>query len=192
MELQAYFEEEFESHAEVLAQTRATLFEPFQQMLDVWYNSVLNGGKILFFGNGGSAADAQHLAAELVVRYIDDRPPIAAIALNTDTSALTAISNDFGAEHVFSRQIEALGNPRDVAVGISTSGTSPNIVAGLKMARKKGLITTALTGRDGGVMPDLADPVIIVPAETTRRIQEMHITLGHLLCGALEKKLKLV
>ncbi|MEH6404373.1 MAG: D-sedoheptulose 7-phosphate isomerase [Sneathiella sp.] len=192
MELQAYFDEEFESHAKVLAQTRETLFEPFQQMLDVWTNSVLNGGKILFFGNGGSAADAQHLAAELVVRYIDDRPPIAAIALNTDTSALTAISNDFGAEHIFSRQIEALGNPGDVAVGISTSGTSPNIVAGLKMAREKGLIATALTGRDGGVMPDLADPVIIVPATTTRRIQEMHITLGHLLCGALEKKLKLV
>ncbi|MBL4740155.1 MAG: D-sedoheptulose 7-phosphate isomerase [Sneathiella sp.] len=192
MELQAYFDEEFESHAEVLAQTRATTFEPFQQMLDVWCHSVLNGGKILFFGNGGSAADAQHLAAELVVRYIDDRPPIAAIALNTDTSALTAISNDFGAEHVFSRQIEALGNPGDVAVGITTSGTSPNVVAGLEMARKKGLVATALTGRDGGVMPDLADPVIIVPAQTTRRIQEMHITLGHLLCGALEKKLKLV
>lgn len=192
MKLQAYFDEEFENHASVLAQTRASVFEPFQKMVEVWCTAVQNGGKILFFGNGGSAADAQHLAAELVVRYVEDRAPIAALALNTDTSALTAISNDFGAEHIFSRQIEALGRPGDVAVGISTSGTSPNIITGLKMAREKGLVTTALTGRDGGVMPDFADHVLIVPATTTRRIQEMHITLGHLLCGAVEKKLNLV
>ncbi len=187
-----YFETELEDHAAVLAKTRSSLAAPFQAMLTDWVKSIENGGKILFFGNGGSAADAQHLAAELVVRFIDDRQPIAAIALNTDTSALTAGANDLGYEQVFARQVEALGRPGDVAVGISTSGTSPNIVAALNMARSKGLVTHAFTGRDGGVMPDIADTCLIVPAQSTRRIQEMHITLGHMLCGALERSLSLV
>ena len=191
MEFQKYFQDELEDHAKVLAETRARLEGPFGKMLNAWTKSIQNGGKILFFGNGGSAADAQHLSAELVVRFIDDRAPIAAMALNTDTSALTAGANDLGYDAIFARQIEALGRPGDVAVGISTSGTSPNIINALKMARAKGLVATALTGRDGGVMPELADPVIIVPATSTRRIQEMHITLGHMLCGALEKSLKL-
>nr|WP_206374139.1 D-sedoheptulose 7-phosphate isomerase [Sneathiella chinensis] len=187
-----YFQEELEDHARVLAATQAALAAPFEALLDAWVTSVRQGGKILFFGNGGSAADAQHLAAELVVRFIKDRAPIAALALNTDTSALTAGANDLGYDAVFARQIEALGRPGDVAVGISTSGTSPNVVAGLKMAREKGLVTAALTGRDGGIMPDLADHVLTIPSDSTRRIQEMHITLGHMLCGALEIKLKLV
>lgn len=192
MDFQAYFDSELNDHEEVLARTKKHLSEPFLKMLDVWATSVQNGGKILFFGNGGSAADAQHLSAELVVRFISDRAPIAAIALNTDTSALTAGSNDLGYDQVFARQIEALGKPGDVAVGLSTSGTSPNVVEALKMARSKGLIPTALTGNDGGVMPQLADPVLIVPANSTRRIQEMHITLGHMLCGALEQRLNLI
>ncbi len=192
MDFLTYFNEELEDHEQVLAQTKAQLSEPFLKMLDVWTHAVQNGGKILFFGNGGSAADAQHLAAELVVRFISDRAPIAAIALNTDTSALTAGANDLGYDQVFARQIDALGKPGDVALGLSTSGTSPNVVEGLKMAKKKGLVPTALTGKDGGVMPQLADPVLIVPASSTRRIQEMHITLGHMLCGALEQRLKLV
>jgi D-sedoheptulose 7-phosphate isomerase len=187
-----YFESELEDHATVLAKTRATLGEPFRKMLQIWVTAIESGNKILFFGNGGSAADAQHLAAELVIRFIEDRKPIAAIALNTDTSALTAGANDLGFEQIFARQIEALGRPGDVAVGISTSGTSPNIVAALKMARQKGLIATALTGRDGGQMPGLTDVALIIPAQSTRRIQEMHITLGHMLCGALEQSLKLV
>ncbi|MBL4906583.1 MAG: SIS domain-containing protein, partial [Sneathiella sp.] len=168
MELQTYFQDELEDHARVLADTRSSLYNPFQKMLSTWVTAIEGGGKILFFGNGGSAADAQHLAAELVVRFIGDRAPIAAIALNTDTSALTAGANDLGYEAIFARQIEALGKPGDVAVGISTSGTSPNIIAALKMARKKGLVATALTGRDGGLMPQLADPVLIVPAQSTR------------------------
>ncbi|GLQ04920.1 D-sedoheptulose 7-phosphate isomerase [Sneathiella chinensis] len=192
MEPLTYFQEELEDHARVLAATQAALAAPFEALLDAWVTSVRQGGKILFFGNGGSAADAQHLAAELVVRFIKDRAPIAALALNTDTSALTAGANDLGYDAVFARQIEALGRPGDVAVGISTSGTSPNVVAGLKMAREKGLVTAALTGRDGGIMPDLADHVLTIPSDSTRRIQEMHITLGHMLCGALEIKLKLV
>ncbi len=192
LELHPYFQDELEDHARVLKDTRDTLYGPFQKMLSVWVTAIEQGGKILFFGNGGSAADAQHLAAELVVRFVNDRAPIATLALNTDTSALTAGANDLGYEAVYARQIEALGRPGDVAVGISTSGTSPNIVAALKMAREKGLVATALTGRDGGVMPEIADPVLIVPAQSTRRIQEMHITLGHMLCGALEQSLKLV
>lgn len=192
MDFQTYFNEELEDHATVLAKTRADLMEPFLQTLDIWTNCTTNGGKILFFGNGGSAADAQHLSAELVVRFVSDRAPIAAIALNTDTSALTAGANDLGYDKVFARQIDALGKPGDVAVGLTTSGTSPNVVEALKMARAKGLATTALTGKDGGLMPGLADTVLIVPANSTRRIQEMHITLGHMLCGALEQRLKLV
>src|SRR5690606_30046083 len=172
--------------------TQETLAAPFQEMLRLWVAAIERGNKILFFGNGGSAADAQHLAAELVVRFISDRKPIAAIALNTDTSALTAGANDLGYDEVFARQIDALGAPGDVVVGITTSGTSPNVVKALQMARAKGLVTTALTGRDGGLMPELADVALIVPATSTRRIQEMHITLGHMLCGALEKSLKLV
>ncbi|MCC3303944.1 D-sedoheptulose 7-phosphate isomerase [Sneathiella sp. HT1-7] len=187
-----YFNRELEDHGEVLAKCHAALAEPFQEMLALWVTAIQNGNKIFFFGNGGSAADAQHLAAELVIRFIEDRKPIAAIALNTDTSALTAGANDLGFEDVFARQIDALGKPGDVAVGITTSGTSPNVVKALEMARKKGLVTTAFTGRDGGRMPELTDISLIVPAQSTRRIQEMHITFGHMLCGALEQSLKLV
>lgn len=187
-----YFNRELEDHGEVLAKSREALRKPFQEMLALWVTAIQNGNKIFFFGNGGSAADAQHLAAELVIRFIEDRKPIAAIALNTDTSALTAGANDLGFDEVFARQIEALGQPGDVAVGLTTSGTSPNVVKALEMARKKGLVTTAFTGRDGGRMPDLTDISLIVPAQSTRRIQEMHITFGHMLCGALEQSLKLV
>ncbi|MBE7636054.1 SIS domain-containing protein [Sneathiella sp. P13V-1] len=191
MDASAYYDDEMEDHASVLKATRESMKEPFEKMLGIWANCIRGGGKILFCGNGGSAADAQHLSAELVVRFIKDRAPIPAIALNTDTSAMTAGANDLGYDMVFARQVEALGRPGDVVVGISTSGTSPNIVAALKMAKEKGLIPTAMTGRDGGVMPDLADHSIIVPAQSTRRIQEMHITLGHMLCGALEIELEL-
>ncbi|MAZ03861.1 MAG: phosphoheptose isomerase [Sneathiella sp.] len=192
MDPRDYFNDELEDHGEVLAKTRAALGPAFEEMLTCWITAIKGGNKILFFGNGGSAADAQHLAAELVIRFVEDRKPIAAIALNTDTSALTAGANDLGFDEIFARQIDALGRAGDVAVGISTSGTSPNIVKALEMARKKGLVTNAFTGRDGGKMPDLADVSLIVPAQSTRRIQEMHITLGHMLCGALEKSLKLV
>ncbi len=150
------------------------------------------GNKIVLFGNGGSAADAQHLATELAVRYERDRAPIAALALTTDTSALTAIGNDFGFERVFARQVEALGRPGDVAVGISTSGRSANVTQGLEAARDGGLVPVALTGRDGGALVGLADPILIVPSDVTARIQEMHITLGQMYCGALERGLGLV
>ncbi len=189
MHVSSFFDDEFEEHASVVAATRAELRAPFDALVDVCADSLAAGGKILFFGNGGSAADAQHLATELAVRYIGDRPAIAALALTTDTSALTAIGNDLGFEQLFARQIEAVGKAGDVAIGITTSGTSANVLAGLEQAKGLGLVAAALTGRQGGKLPGLADPLLIVPSATTARIQEMHILLGQMLCGALEKRL---
>lgn len=191
MDLTAFFGAELDEHASVVAATRA-LERPFARLVEVAVEAVRCGGKILFFGNGGSAADAQHLATELTVRYVTDRTPIAALALTTDTSALTAIGNDLGFEQLFARQIRALGRPGDLAIGISTSGKSPNVLAGLKVAKDLGLGAAALTGNDGGALQGLADPLLIVPSATTARIQEMHITLGQMLCGALERQLGLV
>jgi len=182
----------FTDHLDVAQATRAALFEPFERLLSLSIEAIQGGGKLLFFGNGGSAADAQHLATELSVRYVDDRPPIAAIALATDGSALTAIGNDMGFEALFARQIEALGRPGDVAIGISTSGRSRNVIRGLEQARAQGLIAAAFSGRDGGDLVGLAEPLLIVPATVTARIQEMHITLGHTLCDGLERGLGLV
>jgi D-sedoheptulose 7-phosphate isomerase len=183
---------EIDEHAAVMAAVRRDLAEPFGRMLEVWVLAVRGGNKILFFGNGGSAGDAQHLATELVVRYTKDRAPIAAIALTTDSSALTAGGNDLGFDKIFARQLQALARPGDVAVAITTSGKSPNVIAGLRAARALGAAATAFTGNTGGELHGLADPMLIVPASTTARIQEMHIMLGHLLCGALELELGLV
>lgn len=186
-----YFEAELEEHRAVLDSSRATLGDAFERMLAAWVRTVQGGGTLFFFGNGGSAADAQHLATELTVRYQTDRRAIAAIALTTDTSALTAAANDFGYDTVFARQLEAIGRPGDLALGISTSGRSPNIVRALEVARERGLTAAALTGGEGGLLVGLADPLIIVPSQRTARIQEMHITLGQMLCGALERELGL-
>ena len=187
-----YFEQELDAHQAVLNAVRDTMADDFVRMLDVWTKAIDSGNKIVFFGNGGSAGDAQHLATELTIRYIHDRAPIAALALTTDSSTLTAAGNDLGFEQLFSRQIAALGKAGDVAVGISTSGTSPNVIAGLAEAKRIGMVVTALGGRDGGAMKDLADPILIVPDQASARIQEMHITLGQMLCGALELRLGLV
>ncbi len=184
-----FFDTELDEHAAVLRATRQELREPFAAMVTAWLETIQRGGKILFFGNGGSAADAQHLATELTVRYRTDRAAIAAIALTTDTSALTAAANDLGYERIFSRQIEALGRPGDLALGISTSGRSANVVLALETARSMGLMAAALTGGDGGLLRGLADPILIVPTAVTARIQEMHITLGQMLCAALEIEL---
>jgi D-sedoheptulose 7-phosphate isomerase len=151
--------------------------------------SLRAGGKILLFGNGGSAADAQHLAAEFVNRFDRDRPALAAIALATDGSVLTSIGNDASFEAVFARQIEALGRPGEVAIGITTSGNSPNVLAGLLTARRLGLKTASLLGRDGGAAASAADLRLIVPGEATARIQEVHILAGHLLCRFVEEML---
>ncbi len=148
-----------------------------------------NGNKILFAGNGGSAADAQHLAGELVCRFNHDRPGLPAFSLSTDTSVLTAISNDYGYERLFARQIEAVGNAGDVFIGISTSGRSPNILNALRTARDKGLVTIGLTGRRGGDMPALCDHCLRVPSDSTPRIQEGHISMGHTICCLIEQQL---
>lgn len=137
------------------------------------------GSKLLVFGNGGSAADAQHIAAELTGHFYLDRPPLPALALTVDTSALTAIGNDYGFEQIYARQVEALGVPGDVAIGLTTSGNSPNVVAGLEAARNRGLWTIALTGRSGGRAGDVAHICVRIPSDDTPRIQESHILLGH-------------
>jgi D-sedoheptulose 7-phosphate isomerase len=192
MNLDAFYDSEFAEHAAVAAATREALAEPFARLVGCAAAAVRGGGKILFFGNGGSAADAQHLATELTIRYKADRAPIAAIALTTDSSALTAGGNDLGFDAVFARQVEALGRPGDLAIGISTSGRSPNVLRALETAKAGGLVAAALSGRDGGDLVGLADPLLVVPSATTARIQEMHITLGQMLCGALEIELGLV
>ncbi|NWG73785.1 MAG: SIS domain-containing protein [Rubrivivax sp.] len=147
------------------------------------------GGKILFAGNGGSAADAQHLAGELVSRFNYDRPGLPAFALTTDTSVLTAIGNDYGYERLFARQIEAVGRAGDVFVEISTSGRSPNILKALEAARAKGLLTVGMTGRGGGRMAEFCDHVLRSPADATPRIQEGHIAMGHTICWLIERQM---
>ena len=148
--------------------------------------SLAQDGKILLCGNGGSAADSQHLAAEFVNRFLMDRPPLPGIALSTDTSALTAIGNDFGFDHIFSKQVRALGRTGDVLLAISTSGASPNITEALKAARGMGMITMGLTGKGGGDMPALCDYLLDVPDDSTPLIQEIHITVGHLICRLVD------
>ncbi|GAB6078768.1 D-sedoheptulose 7-phosphate isomerase [Hydrogenobaculum acidophilum] len=149
--------------------------------------ALMDGNKILFFGNGGSAADSQHLAAEIVGRYKKERKGLPSIALTTDTSILTAVGNDYGFDTVFERQIEALCMPGDIAIGISTSGNSPNVIRGLMKAHDMGATTIAFTGKQGGKVVDIAHYSFIVPSYDTARIQECHITLGHTLCEIIDE-----
>ena len=151
--------------------------------------ALMAGNKILLFGNGGSAADAQHLAAEFVNRFMIERPPLPAIALTTDTSVITSIGNDYDFSEIFSKQIRAIGNKGDIAWGISTSGTSLNVVKGLEAAKKAGMVTLALTGHDGGAVGKMSDFHLNVSSNSTPRIQEVHITVGHVICGMVDFKL---
>jgi D-sedoheptulose 7-phosphate isomerase len=157
---------------------------------DAWVTALKAGKKIIFFGNGGSAADAQHLAAELVVRYRINRRALPSIALTTDTSILTAHSNDYGFETVFARQVEALAQPGDVVVGISTSGTSKNVVAGLKAARERGCVVVSFTGQNGADCAALAHHAYCVPSPITAYAQECHLMAGHVLCEHVETAFK--
>ena len=156
-------------------------------LADAWLTALRNGKKIIFFGNGGSAADAQHLAAELVVRYRINRPALAGLALTTDTSLLTAHRNDFGYDTVFARQIEALAQPGDVVLGISTSGTSKNVLLGLQAANKRGCVTIAFTGEKGADCAAEAKLSFKAPSAITARVQECHLLIGHLLCDVAEQ-----
>jgi D-sedoheptulose 7-phosphate isomerase len=183
---------ELEEHSAVVEATAQSSLGAFCETLAILETAVRAGGKILSFGNGGSASDAQHIVAELVVRYQTDRAPIAALALSADTSTLTACANDLGYETVFARQIEALGRKGDVAFAISTSGRSPNVLHALDKARSMQLRTVGLSGGVGGEMRPLCDALIVVPSPTIARIQEMHIVVVHMLCKALEQRLCLV
>src|SRR5436190_23470918 len=151
--------------------------------------SLNSGGKVIFFGNGGSAADAQHLAAEFIGRYLKERRALPALALSVNLSSLTAIGNDYGFDLVFARQIEALGKAGDVAIGISTSGNSPNVIQALGVAKSKSIYTVSLTGKSGGKSKNVADCTICIPSEETPRIQECHILTGHLICEIVEEAL---
>lgn len=192
MDINSFYQAEFAEHQQVAKATLAACEREFAQLVAAAVAATRGGGKILLFGNGGSAGDAQHIATELTVRYVRDRQPIAAVALTTDSSALTAIGNDLGFDQLFARQLRALGRAGDLAIGISTSGKSPNVILALEAARAMGLTAAALGGNDGGKLRGLADPLLIVPSRTTARIQEMHILLGQMLCGALEQELGLV
>lgn len=152
-------------------------------------DSLRSGGKVLFFGNGGSAADAQHLAAEFTGRYLRERPTLPAVALGVNPSSATAIGNDYGFDLVFARELDALGKPGDVAVGISTSGNSCNVIRALEIAKSKSIYTVALTGASGGSLRNIADCTICVPSEETPRIQECHILTGHIICEVVEQML---
>ncbi len=191
-DLNAFFDAELDEHQTIAARTKEALREHFIELVEAAETTLLAGGKLVFMGNGGSAADAQHLATEFTVRYRLNRRPMAALALTTDTSTLTAIGNDFGFDALFSRQVEALVRAEDLIIAITTSGKSPNIINALKKAREMGVKTVGLTGNTGGELPGLADLLLIIPSTTTSRIQEMHIMLGQMLCGALEYRLGLI
>jgi len=172
-----------------LNETIISLSDKIEQIAEKAVSVLKKEGTIFWCGNGGSASDSQHLAAELVGRFEKDRPPLKSIALNTDTSIMTAISNDYSYDLVFKRQLEVLGNKKDLLIAISTSGNSKNIIKVLEEAKKKELYSVALLGKNGGEAKNIADLSIIIPSQSTARIQEMHILIGHLICSFVEKNL---
>jgi D-sedoheptulose 7-phosphate isomerase len=185
--------ERIKQYAEASIEAKRNFFaanvDAIVRAAEVLIEAIQAGGKVLFFGNGGSAADAQHLAAELVNRLTYDRPPIAAIALTTDTSILTSVGNDASFEALFERQVRALGRAGDVVIAISTSGNSPNVVRAVEAARAMNLKVVALAGHSGGRLAPLADVALVVEAANTQHIQETHITIGHILCELVENAL---
>jgi len=180
---------EFNEHISAVSSLH-NLTDAVATSAQICINCLKNGGKILIFGNGGSAADAQHIAAELVGRYKTNRKGVFAIALTTDTSALTAIGNDFGFEHVFERQVEAIANKGDVAIGISTSGRSENVIRALKLASKLNCSTIGFSGQTGGEMNKICNINIVAPSIDTPRIQEIHIIIGHTICHLVDQEFK--
>jgi len=179
---------EFNEHIETVEQM-TNLFDDIAKAANLCVECLETGNKILIFGNGGSAADAQHIAAELVGRYKTERKGLSAVALTTDTSALTSIGNDYGYDYVFSRQVEALANPNDVLIGISTGGSSKNVIEALRLGKEMKCKSLGFSGRDGGEMNEICDINLVVPAIDTPRIQEMHIFIGHTLCHLIENNL---
>jgi D-sedoheptulose 7-phosphate isomerase len=186
-----YIKKEIQKTISVIQQveTDTLLLETAQDIAKKCIAALRNNGKILFAGNGGSAADSQHMAAELVSRLCYDRPGLAAIALTTDTSAITAIGNDYSFENLFSRQVEALGQAGDVFIGITTSGKSPNILKALEAARAKGITTIGFTGKSAPLMAERCDHVLNIPSSETPKIQECHILMGHIICALIEEEI---
>ncbi|HVV56243.1 MAG TPA: D-sedoheptulose 7-phosphate isomerase [Mucilaginibacter sp.] len=178
--------EELYEHRHITQLVIDTLSDAIETACRMMVDTLKNGNKVLIAGNGGSAADAQHIAAELSGRFVKERKALPGIALTVDTSALTSIANDYGYHHVFSRQVEALAQPGDLFIGISTSGNSQGILNALETARRMDCKTLGLSGRNGGKMNGLCDLNIIIPSDVTARIQEMHITIGHILCKAVD------
>jgi len=179
--------EELKAHQELIQKVIDSLSGDIGRACEMMVSTLKTGNKVMLAGNGGSAADAQHIAAELSGRFVKERRALPGIALTTDTSALTSIANDYGYQHVFSRQVEALAKEGDLFIGISTSGNSQGILNALESAKKLGCKTLGLSGRDGGKMNGLCDLNIIVPSDVTARIQEMHILIGHILCKAVDE-----
>jgi D-sedoheptulose 7-phosphate isomerase len=190
MKMTSIIEEYIKKHTDALACVTETLSPMILLCNELLEKAISDKRKILIMGNGGSAADAQHFAAELVGRFRRERKAFPAIALTTDTSALTAIGNDYGFESIFSRQVEALASPGDVVIGLSTSGNSINVIKAMKSARAAGCKTVGLLGRDGGSLAESVDLALVVPAEETSHIQECHIVLIHLLCELVEQALE--
>jgi D-sedoheptulose 7-phosphate isomerase len=188
--MRSIIEFEFSEHLKTAQATLEYIADPLEIAANFCIDSLQNGGKILIFGNGGSAADAQHIAAEMVGRYKVERKGLPAIALTTDTSVLTSIGNDYGYNHVFDRQVEALANKGDVVIGISTGGSSSNVISALKLAKDIECKTIGFSGRDGGEMNALCDVNLVIPAEDTPRIQEMHIVIGHTICHLIDQAFK--
>jgi len=186
--MQSIIKHEFSEHIKASQNTLDSIANQIETASKICINSLKNGGKILIMGNGGSAADAQHIAAELVGRYKTERKGLPAIALTTDTSAITSIANDYGFLHVFDRQVEALAHKDDVVIGISTGGTSPNVVNALTAANKLDCKTIGLSGKDGGDFNALCDINLVVNSDDTPRIQEMHILIGHTICHLIEQE----
>ncbi len=166
----------------------AHLIDTIERAATAVVNAIKNGNKIIFCGNGGSAADSQHLAAELIGKFYFNRQPLPAVSLTVNTSIITAIGNDFGFDKVFARQLEGIGRTGDVLIGLSTSGNSENVVEAFRIAKKIGIKTVAFTGANGGVLKDFADILINVPSNDTPRIQEAHILIGHIICELVEKE----
>jgi D-sedoheptulose 7-phosphate isomerase len=179
------FQDRLAEHAETM-RSLAAQAATFQAIAETLTQAIQAGGKVCFMGNGGSAADSQHLAAELVGRFQKERAAIPSIALTTDTSILTAVANDYGYDHIFSRQIEGLCRPGDVVIGLSTSGNSANVIRGIETANRMGLITIGLSGGTGGKLAQMAQQSLIVPSPKAARVQEAHIFIGHTLCEAIE------
>ena len=181
---------EFSSHLKTINNVIETMAKPLEEASKLAVETLKNGNKILIFGNGGSAADAQHIAAELTGRYKTERKGLPAIALTTDTSALTAIGNDYGYDRVFDRQVESLANEGDLLIGISTSGNSENVINAFNVGKDLGCKVLGFTGKDGGKMDSLCDINLIVPSNDTPRIQEMHILFGHTICHLIDEAYK--